>query len=99
MRIQWKDKFKDDYTRLEKTLKKSDSMRKALFKAIRMLQEGEDLSEQFIVNRIPAQGQGWYVCYFYKEYVVIYKLEKQYVKLSRLGAPKELEKERDENFF
>ncbi len=94
MRIQWKDEFKKDYTRLEKKLKKSDPLRNALFRAISSLQMGEDLSKKFIVNRIPAQGQGWHVCYFYEEYILIYKVERRYVKLSRLGTPKELEKER-----
>jgi addiction module RelE/StbE family toxin len=94
LKIHWKDEFKEDYTRLETQLKRSVPLRKALFRAISMLQQGKELSEHYAVNRIPAQGMGWYDCYVYDNIIMIYKIEGQYVKLSRLGTPEELEKER-----
>ena len=90
MRIHWKDEFKEDYKRLETRLKKSAPLRNALFNVINRLQLGENLTEKYTVNRIPAEGVGWYVCYFYKDFILIYKVEGQYVKLSRLGTAKEL---------
>lgn len=57
-----------------------------------MLQQGQDVSEKFVLNRVLAAGEGWYACYFYDEYVLLYKTEGQYVKLARLGTPEELEK-------
>ncbi len=94
MRIHWKDEFKKDYKQLEKRLKQSPQIRKALFQAVSILHQGKDLSKKYAVNSIPAQGSGWYDCYVYDDIVMIYKIEGQYVKLSRLGTPKYLEKER-----
>ena len=45
------------------------------------------------MNQIPSKGRGWYDCYVYDDIVMIYKIEGQYVRLSRLGTPRELEKE------
>jgi addiction module RelE/StbE family toxin len=92
LRIHWKEAFKKDYARLEKRLKQFDPLRRELFEAIRMLQQGQNVSEKFVVNRVIAEGEGWYACYFYDKYVLLYKIEGQYVKLARLGTPRELEK-------
>lgn len=79
---------------LKTRLKKSIPLRKAISMVISMLQQGNDLSAKYVVNRIPAQGEGWYDCYVFDDIILIYKIEGQYVKLSRLVTPKELEKER-----
>ena len=93
MKIHWKDKFKEDYERHEKKLKSSASLRKALFRAISMLQQGKDLSEDYTVNRLLTQGQGWYGVYLFEDVIMIYKIQRQYVSLSRLGTAKELRKQ------
>lgn len=59
-----------------------------------MLRQGQDLPEEYVVNRIPDKGLGWYDCYVYADIIMIFKIEGQYVKLSRLGFPKDLEKEK-----
>ncbi|MBC8379351.1 MAG: type II toxin-antitoxin system mRNA interferase toxin, RelE/StbE family [Planctomycetes bacterium] len=94
MKIRWKERFKEDYKELEKRLKKPIPFRKALFRAVSILEKGDDLSEKYTVNRIPAQGPGWYDCYVFEDIIMIYKIQGRYVKLSRLGTPKKLQKER-----
>ena len=94
MKIKARRRFKEDYERTESRLKNPIPFRKALSKAILILQQEKDLSDKYTVNRIPAQGQGWYDCYVFEDIIMIYKIQGQYVKLSRLGIPKELEKER-----
>ena len=83
-----------DYEQIESRLKNPRPFRKSLFKVISTLQQGDNLPEKYVVNPLIARGQGWYDCYVYDDIILIYKIEGQYVKLSRLGTPKELEKER-----
>jgi mRNA interferase YafQ len=59
---------------------------------ISVLRQGDELSEKYVVNTLLARGTGWYDCYVYDDIIMIYKVEGQYVKLIRLGTPKELEK-------
>ena len=92
MRIKARRRFKEDYERIEASLKNPSPFRKAFFRAVSMLQQEQDLSSKFVVNRIPAEGKEWYDCYVYDDIIMIYKIQGQYVKLSRLGTPKELEK-------
>ena len=94
MKIYWKEQFKEDYQRVESKLKNPIPFRKALSRAISVLQQEKDLSKKYTVNRLPAQGQGWYDCYVFEDIIMIYKIQGQYIKLSRLGTPRELEKER-----
>ncbi len=94
MKIKARRPFKEDYKRIESRLKNPRPLRKALANAISMLQQGNDLSKKYVVNALLTHGQGWYDCYIYDDIIMIYKIEGQYVKLTRLGTPKELEKER-----
>lgn len=57
-----------------------------------MLQQGKDLSEKYTINRLLSQGQGWYGVYLFEGVIMIYKIQGQYVRLSRLGTAKELGK-------
>lgn len=94
MKIRWKDQFKEDIERIQERLKKPDPFKKAFCQAIRMLEAGKDLTEQFNAHRLVSEGEGWFCCFVFEEIIMIYKIQGQYVKLSRLGTPKELEKER-----
>ena len=92
MRIRARRRFKEDYKRLEAKLKKPAAFKKNLSKVISLLQKDTDLPPKYIVNRLTAQGEGWYACYFYEDFVMIYKIQGQYIKLSRIGTAKELGK-------
>lgn len=94
MKIKAGRPFKADYERIESRLKNPRPFRKAFAKALSILQQGNSLAEEYVVNPLVAQGQGWYDCYIYENIIMIYKVEGNYVKLSRLGTPKDLEKER-----
>ena len=93
MRIHWSDRFKEGFKRTESSVKDPKSFRKVLYKAISILQKREDLSKTFPVNKLAARGKGWFDCYVYEEIVMIYKIEGQYVTLSRIGTCKELYEE------
>ena len=93
MKIKARRRFKEDYTRIEARFKKPAEFRKAFFRAVSMIRQGKDLQAEYTVNRITDKGTGWYDCYIYADIVMIYKIEGQYIKLSRLGTPKDLEKE------
>jgi mRNA-degrading endonuclease YafQ of YafQ-DinJ toxin-antitoxin module len=93
LRIHWSDRFKEGFKRTESRIKDSKSFRKALYKAISTLQQGNDLSITFPVNKLAARGEGWFDCYVYEEIVIIYKIWGQYVTLSRIGTCEELYEE------
>jgi len=95
LKVHWSDRFRNDYQKLEKRLGNGNrvSFRKALWKATSILQKGNDLSAKYTVNRIVSQGPGWYICYVLDDIVMTYKIEGQYIKLSRIGFAKELGKE------
>ena len=85
MKIKARRRFKEDYIQLEKRLKDPRSFRKALNKAITLLQMGKDISKSFTVNRLIKRGEGWYDCYINSDIVMIYKIQGQYVKLTAIG--------------
>ncbi len=93
MKIKARRRFKEDYARVESRLKKPAAFRKAVFQAVSSLQKGNDLTEKYTVNRLINMGEGWYGCYVFDDIIMIYKIQGQYVKLSRLGTPKELGKQ------
>lgn len=90
MRIHWKDQFKEDFKALEARLKDPAAFRKALNKAITLLQTDKDISKSFTVNRLINRGEGWYDCYITYEIVMIYMIQKQYVKLTEIGYVNEM---------
>ena len=94
MRIHWKEQFKEDYKRLETTLKDPKPFRKALYKAVSVLQRGDDLSKIFPVNRIVPLGEGWYDCYIYSDIAMIYKIREKSVQLYAVGKASDLYKRR-----
>ena len=94
MRIRWRDQFKEDIERIQTRLKKPIPFKKAFRKAIRMLEEGKDITGQFHAHRLNNEGEGWYYCYIYEDIVMIYKIQGQYVKLSRIEAAGKLKKKR-----
>lgn len=57
-----------------------------------MLEQGQDLAAPFNAHRLVNEGEGWFCCYIYEDIIMIYKVQGQYIKLSRLGTPGELEK-------
>ncbi len=90
MKIIWKEEIGKDLERLDKRLKNTQLLRKAINKAVSCLQKGEDLSEIYPVNRITAYGTGWFDCYVYKDIVMVYKVRGQRVMLISIGTPKDL---------
>lgn len=94
MRIRARRQFEEDIERIQARLRKPDSFKKAFCKAIRMLEEGKDITGQFNGHRLINEGEGWFCCFIFEDIIMIYKVQGQYVRLSRIGTPKELEKER-----
>jgi mRNA-degrading endonuclease YafQ of YafQ-DinJ toxin-antitoxin module len=90
LKIHWSDRFTEGFKRTESSIKDPKSFRKALYKAISILQQGKDLSRTFPVNKLAACGEGWFDCYVYEEIVIIFKIRGQYVTLSRIGTCEEL---------
>lgn len=89
MRIVWKEQFREDIKHLEKRLKDPKPFRNAFKKAMAALQTGRDLSDIFVVNKLPSSGPGWYDCYLYGEIVMIYRVYGQCVFLLAVGYPNE----------
>lgn len=85
MRILWKDQFKDGFRSLESSVKDPAAFKKALHKAITLLQAGKDISQSFTVNRLVKRGEGWFDCYITSEVVMIYYVQGQSVKLTEIG--------------
>lgn len=94
MKIKARRQFLKDYERLQPRLKKPVLFRKAFVGAVSILQKGSDLSAKCTVNRLVNQGPGWYICYVLDDLAMTYKIEGQYVKLSRIGFAKDLGKEK-----
>ncbi len=94
MKIHWSERFRNDYQTLENRLSNRVSFRKALWKATSILQKSGDLSAKYTVNRMVNQGPGWYVCYILDDIAMTYKIEGQYIKLSRIGFAKDLGREK-----
>lgn len=94
MRIRWKDQFTEDIERIQARLRNPGPFKKAFRKAIRMLEEGKDITGPFHGHRLMNEGEGWYYCYIYDDIVMIYKVQGHYVRLSRIEAAGKLEKER-----
>lgn len=90
MRIHWKEQFKEDFKYLEATLKDPISFKKALNKAVTLLQTGKDISKSFPVNRLIKRGEGWFDCYITSDIVMIYTIQGRYVKLTAIGSVKEM---------
>lgn len=90
MRLFITDTFADDYKQLEKKLKSPLKVRNAFYKAIHLLQTGKNLSSAYTVNQLKTQGEGWFDCYIYEDIVMIYKIQGQSVKLTRIGFTKDL---------
>ncbi|MDH4201890.1 MAG: type II toxin-antitoxin system YafQ family toxin [Phycisphaerae bacterium] len=90
MKIKARRRFKEDYNRLEATLKNPVSFRKSFNKAVTLLQMGKDISKSFTVNRLINRGEGWYDCYITSDIVMIYMIQGQYVKLTAIGPAKEM---------
>lgn len=93
MIIKARRQFKEDYQKLIESRENTAAFRKAFNKAIFLLEtDHQDFSKTFTVNRLVKRGEGWFDCYVYDDIIMIYKIEGQYIKLSRLGTPQELEK-------
>ena len=90
MRIRWQDQFKEDFKYLEKHLKDPVSFKKALYKAVTLLQRGKDISKTFPVNRLIKRGEGWFDCYITSDIVMIYRIQGRSVKLTAIGPAKEM---------
>lgn len=90
MRIHWKDQFKEDFKSLEASVKDPAAFKKALSKAISLLQEGKDISKSFTANRLINRGEGWHDCYITPEIIMIYRIQGQYVKLTEIGYVNEM---------
>lgn len=90
MKIKAEIRFKEDYIQLEKRFKDPRPFRKALNKAISLLQMGKDISKSFTVNRLVKRGAGWYDCYITADIVMIYMIQGQSVKLTAIGPAKEM---------
>lgn len=87
MKIVWKEQVKEDLKQLEKHLKNTKPLRKAIHTAISHIQKGGDLSEILPVNRITKSGVGWFDCYLYKDIVMIYKTHGNRVIIISIGTP------------
>ncbi len=90
MRIVWKEQFKEKFNRLERRLKDPKPLRKALNKAIFVLQTGKNLSDYFPVNKVTSAGPGWYDCYLYEDIVMVYKIQGQRIVLATIGFSSEI---------
>ncbi|MBN1982466.1 MAG: type II toxin-antitoxin system mRNA interferase toxin, RelE/StbE family [Chitinivibrionales bacterium] len=90
MKIKAEKRFKEDYIRLEKRVKDLVTFRKALNRAITLLQMGKDISNSFTVNRLTKRGEGWYDCYITDDIVMIYMIQGQSVKLTAIGPVEEM---------
>ncbi len=90
MRIRWQDQFKEDFKSLEKHLKDPIPFKKALNKAVTLLQTGKNLSRSFPVNRLIKRGEGWFYCYLTSDIVMIYKIPGKTVKLIAMGRINEM---------
>jgi addiction module RelE/StbE family toxin len=90
LKIHWKEQFKEDFKSLEANLKDPAAFKKALGKAITLLQMGKDISKSFTVNRLIKRGEGWYDCYITYDIVMIYLIQGQYVILTAIGPAKEM---------
>ena len=90
MKIKARRQFIEGCERLELTLKDPVSFRKALKRAIALLQQGKNISKSFTVNRLVKRGEGWYDCYITSEIVMIYRIQGQSVKLTAIGPVDEM---------
>jgi addiction module RelE/StbE family toxin len=90
LKIHWKEQFKEDFRFLEATLKDVAAFKKALSKAITLLQMDKDISKSFTVNRLIKRGEGWFDCYITPDIVMIYVVQGQYVKLTAIGPVDEM---------
>lgn len=90
MKIKAEKRFKEDYIQLEKRVKDLVAFRKALNRAVSLLQMGKGLSSSFTVNRLTKRGEGWYDCYITADIVMIYMMQGQYVKLTAIGPVEEM---------
>jgi addiction module RelE/StbE family toxin len=90
VRIVWKEQFKEKFNRLERRLKDPKPLRKALNKAIFVLQTGKNLSDYFPVNKVTSAGPGWYDCYLYEDIVMVYKIQGQRIVLATIGFSSEI---------
>ncbi|MBL7215974.1 MAG: type II toxin-antitoxin system YafQ family toxin [Phycisphaerae bacterium] len=90
MKIKARRRFKEDYIQLEKRLKDPVSFRKAINRAITLLQAEKDISKSFTVNRLIKRGEGWFDCYITSEIVMIYAIQGQSIKLTAIGPAKEM---------
>lgn len=88
MRIRWQDQFKEDYQTLIKSRRNTGAFRKALNKAISLLQANKDPSKAFPTNRLIKRGEGWFDCYITSDIVMIYRIQGQSVKLTAIGPVK-----------
>jgi addiction module RelE/StbE family toxin len=97
VKIKAEKRFKEDYVQLEKRVKDPVSFRKALNKAIKLLQANKDICRSFPVNRLIKRGEGWFDCYITSDIVMIYRVQGRSVKLTALGPTKKCMT--DENFL
>ncbi len=93
MKIRLKEQFKKDFKRVQCHVKDPQSFVKSFCRAVYLLERGKDLSKEFAFNRLIAKGEGWHDCYVFEDIVMIYKVQGQYVRLSRIGTCEELYEE------
>ena len=93
MKIKLKEQFKEDFRKTRKLIKDKRSFDHFFCRTFFLLQNNQDLSLEFASNKLMARGEGWYDCYIYEDIVMLYKIQGQYVKLSRIGTCENLYKE------
>lgn len=90
MRVYSKELFEKNFRRLCTRGNDPVSFRKAVRKAVSMLQSNKDLSKAFVVNRLGALGTGFYDCYVYSDVIMIYRITGQSIWLINIGTAEDL---------